>query len=180
MKIVFDQPSKDLLAVARYTERHNIAKAPVVHLLNCVSMYFGLPGRAFGDDINVPRYHACAKRLFDAIGTDLADFTKEEAIDMMVAAAFWEVPQAERDEDAQYRLTARDAKYQKPVGLVEELRLEAALVPNRRGQLYGLAAERIIRLQKMVRNIYETASEGGNVKAAHGEHMRNLLKECER
>jgi hypothetical protein len=34
------------------------------------------------------------------------------------------------------------------VPLIEELRIEAALVPNRRGELYRLAAERIEALQE--------------------------------
>lgn len=75
---------RDLIAAARYTERHCIAKAPTVHLLDCVGMSLGMPYRN-----NRLRYHRCARRLFAAIGSDLADFTKEEAIDMLVAASCW-------------------------------------------------------------------------------------------
>lgn len=35
-----------------------------------------------------------------------------------------------------------------PVTLLQELRIEAALVPNRRGKLYALAADRIEELEK--------------------------------
>ncbi len=47
-------------------------------------------------------------------------------------------------------LTDADAADQKPVALLEELQIEAALVPNRRGQLYALAAAEIQRLRAEV------------------------------
>lgn len=43
-------------------------------------------------------------------------------------------------------LTEADAPFQQPVPLLEELRIEAALVPHRRGALYGLAADRMEEL----------------------------------
>ena len=46
-----------------------------------------------------------------------------------------------------HELTAADAPFQRPATLLEELDAEAALVPNRRGALYALAAEEIRRLQ---------------------------------
>ena len=81
-----DQVSKNLLAAARYTERHCIAKAPTLHLLDCVSMSL----HRHIHIIRVNHYHNAARVLFDMIGTDLADFSKDEAIDMLVAAAYWE------------------------------------------------------------------------------------------
>jgi hypothetical protein len=47
-------------------------------------------------------------------------------------------------------LTDADAADQKPVALLDELQIEAALVPNRRGQLYALAAAEIQRLRAEV------------------------------
>lgn len=77
--------NRDLMAAARYTERHCIATAATVHLLDAASMSLGLPKKRK----NLRRYRACAKRLFNAVGTDLADFDKDEAIDLLVAASYW-------------------------------------------------------------------------------------------
>ena len=41
-------------------------------------------------------------------------------------------------------LTGSDAEHQKPVTLLEELQIDAALAQNRRGQLYALAAAEIV------------------------------------
>lgn len=140
----FDQTSKDLLAAALYTERHASArtrKVPLLHLLDCVSMslHMGFTP-TYGvstKDATRQRYQNCGTRLFEVVGSDLADFTREGAIDALVAAAYWTVPQREW----------------MAVPLVTELRIEAGMVPNRRGQLYGLAAERIEALEYILREV---------------------------
>ena len=85
------QVDRDLIAAARYFERQ-YNEAPAYHLLDVVS-----DSLALGDVPHVKRkvaelrrrYHHCATRLFSCIGTDLADFDKDEAVDMLVAAAYW-------------------------------------------------------------------------------------------
>ena len=87
------QVDRDLIAAARYFERQFDGRdAPIYHLLDVVS-----DSLALGDLPHVKgkvaelrrRYHHCAARLFSCIGTDLADFSREEVIDMLVAAAYW-------------------------------------------------------------------------------------------
>lgn len=169
-----DQAGKDLIAAARYTEqyaRRITSRVPTLHLLDCVSMSLGMPRTAIEPEPVYPklnaraRYHDCATRLFATIGPDLSDFTREGAIDALVAAAFWNVSQQEK-------MTAEN---QRIVPLIEELRIEAALVPHRRGKLYGLAAERINRLERLLLNVQGSANEGLSVKATHGEAIRRAL-----
>lgn len=59
-----------------------------------------------------------------------------------------------------YRLTEADAAFQKPVPLIEELRIEAALVPHRRGELYSLAAERISALENALHRVIDAKDAG--------------------
>lgn len=69
-------------------------------------------------------------------------------------------------------LTEADAEHQKPVTLLEELQIEAALVPNRRGQLYALAAAEILRLQADATKSERRAITFGDIVAQHTMAMR--------
>lgn len=101
MKPKLDQVARDLLAAALYTERHarpQTSTVPTVHLLSCVSMSLGMPNivnliaREDAKAIRL-RYRQCASRLFEVIGSDLADFTREGAIDALVATAYFHLPE---------------------------------------------------------------------------------------
>jgi hypothetical protein len=89
-----DQVSKDLIAGARFIERHGFAMAlnnPLTAVARTLQFRDeGLYG-FFRSDEHRARYHAAAERLMDACGLDNMDLSPEEAIDSLVAAAFWEV-----------------------------------------------------------------------------------------
>lgn len=88
----FDQISKDLLAGARYIEQHGLPPNdphPLRALFLSLMEKHGHRGAQ-------PPYHLAADRLHDACGLDNMDLSPEEAIDALVAAAYWHVPQAER------------------------------------------------------------------------------------
>jgi hypothetical protein len=82
-------------------------------------------------------------------------------------------------------LTEADAAYQVPVPLVEELRIEASLVPHRRGQLYAQAADRIEQLEIYLANAEavsrcaearEVSGLSGLEQTYEGETAEQLLR----
>ena len=87
----FDQASRDLIAAAQYIETNGYLSAGMDHPLNAVARIT----KPYNLGANTPqarRYHAAANRLHDACGLDNMDLSPEEAIDSLVAAAFWEIP----------------------------------------------------------------------------------------
>jgi hypothetical protein len=91
----FDQVAKDLLAGAKYIEQHGFPPADP-HPLRAVSMALGeVPHESVYvalNDAQRARYFAAADRLHECAGFDNSDLTPEEAIDVLVAAAYWEIP----------------------------------------------------------------------------------------
>lgn len=89
-----DQVSKDLLAGARFIERHGFHRA-ANHPLTAVART--LQARdvglytSFRSHAHRERYHRACERIFHAAGVDQMDLSPEEAIDTLVAAAFWEI-----------------------------------------------------------------------------------------
>lgn len=87
----FDQVSKDLMAGARLLEQRGwLIGDP--HLLRAVSAALQRPNFQWRSAEHRQRYYAAANRVFDALGLDNADLSLEEAIDGLVAAAFWTIP----------------------------------------------------------------------------------------
>ena len=91
-----DQAGKDLMAGARFIEQHGFPPDDP-HPLRAVSRTLQRGPDLFGrihwkTGKHEVRYYAAASRLHDACGLDNADLTPEEAIDSLVAAAFWELP----------------------------------------------------------------------------------------
>ena len=86
---------RDLIAAAERFERqpHNVRYirdgVPAYHLLDVVSDSLALGNEDGSYAERRQRYHNCAQRLFDCVGFDLADFTGEEVVDMLVAASYW-------------------------------------------------------------------------------------------
>ncbi len=93
-----DQVGNDLIAGARYIERHGFPPDDP-HPLRAVSLALqNTPAECerWSCDLWVyggrDRYNAAADRLHDACGLDNMDLSPEEAIDSLVAAAYWEIP----------------------------------------------------------------------------------------
>lgn len=96
--LLFDQASEDLLAAALWLERdHAMRRRPLsgfalLHPMRALVEYIRVdatlpewhPARA--------RYSEACDRLVAANGYDNSDLTGEEAIDALVAAAFWHLP----------------------------------------------------------------------------------------
>lgn len=61
--------------------------------------------------------------------------------------------------------------------LVEELRIESKIVPHRRGQLYGIAADEISRLRAEVARLTEVSAAWQRGFAERGVEMERLTKE---
>lgn len=95
----FDQVSKDLLAGARFIERHGFPLDDP-HPLRAVSRTlqrvwrnpFAYKPYTWRTPDHKKRYYAAASRFHSACGIDNMDLSPEEAIDSLVAAAFWEIP----------------------------------------------------------------------------------------
>lgn len=94
----FDQASKDLLAGARYIQQYGFPHDDP-HPLRAIAITLqnrrGIDVDRYGvwrSDDHRERYHAAADRLHNCCGIDNMDLTPEEAIDFLVAAAYWEVP----------------------------------------------------------------------------------------
>lgn len=90
-----DQASKDLLAGARWIEQNGFPPDDP-HPLRAVARTLQTTPdvkRLFywKSGLSHERYHAAARRLHAACGLDNMDLSPEEAIDSLVAAAFWEI-----------------------------------------------------------------------------------------
>ena len=86
-----DQASLDLMAAARYIEVNGYAEVGMNHPLNAVAR-ITKPYNLGDSSPQRRRYSAAADRLHNACGLDNMDLSPEEAIDSLVAAAFWEIP----------------------------------------------------------------------------------------
>ena len=91
-----DQVGQDLIAGARYAEQPNGYAKALMHPLTCVARTLQREmkggGFVFRTVDHHRRYYAAAKRLHECCGLDNMDLTQNEAIDSLVAAAFWEIP----------------------------------------------------------------------------------------
>lgn len=90
----FDQESKDLLRAARQIEQRGLDRSDP-HPLRALSrslQYETRHGIYWAHEDSLSRYHAAAGRFMDANGLDNMDLSAEEAVDSLVAAAFWEIP----------------------------------------------------------------------------------------
>lgn len=90
-----DQISKDCLAGARFIERHGFERCdnhPLTAVARTLQCKDGGLYTAFRSHAHRERYHRACSRIFAAAGLDQMDLSPEEAIDTLVAAAFWEVP----------------------------------------------------------------------------------------
>jgi hypothetical protein len=88
----FDQESKDLLAGARFIEQHGFPPDDP-HPLRAIARTLQVKGGVgWKSPEHKSRYYNAATRLHDACGMDNSDLSPAEAIDSLVAAAYWEVP----------------------------------------------------------------------------------------
>jgi hypothetical protein len=91
----FDQVSKDLLAGARFIERYGFercANHPLTAVARTLQAREGGLYTSFRSHAHRERYDQACTRIFNAAGLDQRDLSPEEAIDVLVAAAFWKVP----------------------------------------------------------------------------------------
>lgn len=84
-----DSVGKHLINAARYIEQHGLPPEDP-HPLRALSLSLQ---EAHTWAVWRPAYYAAASRLHDACGVDNMDLSPEEAIDCLVAAAYWNTPE---------------------------------------------------------------------------------------